>query len=343
MRIRRGRPADAAAVLALFDEAVAWLVARGQTGQWGTEPTSANPKMVARVEGWAAGDGLWMAEDDGAVAGALVVGERPEHVHPVAEPELYVELLLSSRRLAGRRIGARLLEHAAALAREAGAALLRVDCWAGAPALVAFYERQGFVPGGTFDAGGWRGQVFSMRLGPAVVSVSRAPGHAFSKPPAASIRLLAGLGVEGDAHAGATVRHRSRVRKDPEVPNLRQVHLIHGELLDELRTAGFELAPGELGENVTTRGVDLLGLPTGTRLRLGPTASVEVTGLRNPCKQLDGLRPGLMQAVLGRDEAGNLVRKAGVMAIVLTGGEVRPGDGVRVGPPPGPHRPLETV
>ena len=165
MRVRRGGPGDADAVIALFDEAVAWMVARGQTGQWGSEPMSRNERMVARVHAWAAGDGLWMMDDEGAAAGALVVGERPEHVQPVDEPELYVELLLSSRARAGERIGALLVEHAVALAREAGVGLLRVDCWAGAPKLVGFYEAQGFVKDGTFDVRGWVGQVFSMRLG----------------------------------------------------------------------------------------------------------------------------------------------------------------------------------
>jgi GNAT superfamily N-acetyltransferase len=165
MRIRRGGPDDAEAVIALFDEAVAWMVARGQTGQWGSEPMSRNAKMVARVREWAAGDRLWMMDDGGVAVGALVVGSRPEHVHRVDEPELYVELLLSSRARAGERIGARLVEHAVALARHAGVGLLRVDCWAGAPGLVAFYEQQGFVRDGAFDARGWIGQVFSMRLG----------------------------------------------------------------------------------------------------------------------------------------------------------------------------------
>ncbi len=165
MRIRPGGPADAAAVIALFDEAVAWMVARGQTAQWGAEPTSSNKRMVARIHDWAAGGGLWMAEEEGAPVGALVVGERPEHVEPAGEPELYVELLLSSRARAGRRIGARLVEHAIGLARAEGVELVRVDCWAGAPKLVAFYEAQGFVRDGTFDVKGWPGQVFSMRLG----------------------------------------------------------------------------------------------------------------------------------------------------------------------------------
>jgi MOSC domain-containing protein YiiM len=164
-----------------------------------------------------------------------------------------------------------------------------------------------------------------------------------SKPTQRSIRLLAGLGVEGDAHLGATVKHRSRVRRDPSQPNLRQVHLIHAELFDELRPAGFVLEPGQIGENVTTRGIDLLGLPAGARLRLGETALIEVTGLRNPCVQLDGIQPGLMAATLDRDAEGNLVRKAGVMAIVLRAGEVRPGDPIAVTLPPDPHRPLAPV
>jgi MOSC domain-containing protein YiiM len=178
---------------------------------------------------------------------------------------------------------------------------------------------------------------------PTVTAVSRSAGHGPRKANAACIRLVAGLGVEGDAHAGATVKHRSRVARDPTTPNLRQVHLIHAELHDELRAAGFTVAPGQMGENVTTRGVDLLGLPTGTRLRLGATAVVELTGLRNPCAQLDGIQPGLMQATLGRDRDGGLVRKAGVMAVVVAGGEVRPGDPIAVQLPPEPHRGLRHV
>jgi MOSC domain-containing protein YiiM len=176
-----------------------------------------------------------------------------------------------------------------------------------------------------------------------VVAVSLSPSHTMSKPTSACIRLVAGLGVEGDAHAGTTVKHRSRVKRDPTEPNLRQVHLIHAELHDELRERGFDLAPGRMGENVTTRGIDLLGLPTGARLHLGDAAVVEVTGLRNPCVQLDGLQPGLRAATLGRDDGGHLVRKAGVMAVVVAGSEVRPGDAVRVELPPQPHRPLKPV
>lgn len=176
-----------------------------------------------------------------------------------------------------------------------------------------------------------------------VTAVSSGATHAFSKQNRECIRLLAGLGVEGDAHMGQTVKHRSRVARDPAQPNLRQVHLIHAELHDELRAAGFTVSAGEMGENITTRGVDLLGLPTGTRLYLGDTAVVEVTGLRNPCVQLDNFQPGLMSAVLEGDACGNLVRKSGVMGIVLAGGEVRPGDAIRVELPAEPHRPLEPV
>jgi hypothetical protein len=176
-----------------------------------------------------------------------------------------------------------------------------------------------------------------------VEAVSRAAEHTFSKPNAAVIRLLAGLGVESDAHLGRTVQHRSRVARDPSRPNLRQVHLIHGELHDELRAQGFDVTPGVMGENVTTRGVQLLALPAGSRLRLGAQAVVEVTGVRNPCVQLDHFQQGLMAAVLDRDDEGNLVRKAGVMAIVVTSGEVRPGDPIAVELPSPPHSRLERV
>jgi MOSC domain-containing protein YiiM len=176
-----------------------------------------------------------------------------------------------------------------------------------------------------------------------VVAVSSRSGHHFSKTPALSIRLLPGLGVAGDAHMGETVKHRSRVRRDPTPPNLRQVHLIHAELFDELRAAGFAVSAGQMGENVTTRGVDLLGLPTGTRLHLGDEAVIEVTGLRNPCRQLERLQPGLMAATLDRDPDGNLVRKAGIMAVVLTAGDVREGDPIRIELPPPPHQPLAPV
>ena len=176
-----------------------------------------------------------------------------------------------------------------------------------------------------------------------VAAVSRSARHAFSKPNEPFIRLVAGLGVEGDAHLGTTVQHLSRIRRDPAQPNLRQVHLIHAELHDELRAAGFHVGAGDMGENVTTRGIDLLALPAGARLHLGEGAVVQVTGLRNPCAQLDRFQPGLMAAVLDRDADGGLVRKAGIMAIVLAGGDVRPGDPIRVELPPQPHRLLDVV
>ncbi|MEV6330002.1 MOSC domain-containing protein [Streptomyces sp. NPDC051909] len=176
-----------------------------------------------------------------------------------------------------------------------------------------------------------------------VTTVSSNGVYSFTKPNRESITLLAGLGVAGDVHSGVTVKHRSRVAKDPTAPNLRQVHLIHAELFDEVAGAGFEVAPGDLGENVTTRGVDLLGLPTGTRLHLGPEAVVEVTGLRNPCAQIDDFRHGLLKQVVGRDEEGRIVRKAGIMSVVLAGGEVRPGDTIRVELPAEPHIPLARV
>lgn len=162
--------------------------------------------------------------------------------------------------------------------------------------------------------------------------------HAFSKPTTDEITLLAGLGVAGDAHQGVTVQHRSRVQRDPSQPNLRQAHLIHAELFDEIRVDGFDVSPGDLGENVTTRGIDLLALPTGTRLILGATAVLEVTGLRNPCARIDRFQRGLLARVLRPEvDGGGPVPRAGVMSIVLTGGIVRPGDAIRVEIPPRPH------
>jgi MOSC domain-containing protein YiiM len=176
-----------------------------------------------------------------------------------------------------------------------------------------------------------------------VVSVSRSPVHGFSKQVAPEIVLLAGLGVEGDVHAGVTVRHRYRVRRDPTAPNLCQVHLLQEELFAELAGEGIAVAPGEMGENVTTRGLDLLSLPRGTRLHLGDSAIVEVTGLRDPCQQMNGLRPGLMKACIARDASGAVIRKSGIMAVVVAGGVVRAGDAIRCEPPPGKPLPLEPV
>lgn len=176
-----------------------------------------------------------------------------------------------------------------------------------------------------------------------VTAVSSNGEYSFTKPTRESITLLAGLGVEGDVHAGVTVKHRSRVAQDPTQPNLRQVHLIHQELFEEVGAAGFEVSPGDLGENITTIGIDLLALPAGTLLRLGAEAVVEVTGLRNPCAQIDAFRKGLLKRVVGRDETGTVVYKAGIMSVVRTGGVVRPGDPIAVELPEQPHRPLERV
>ncbi len=176
-----------------------------------------------------------------------------------------------------------------------------------------------------------------------VSAVSSNSEYSFTKPNRPGITLLAGLGVEGDVHAGVTVKHRSRIAQDPTQPNLRQVHLIHEELFAEVDQEGFAVRPGELGENITTSGIDLLALPTGTLLHIGDEAVVEVTGLRNPCLQIDAFQQGLLKQVVGRDEAGNIVRKAGIMSVVQVGGVVRPGDTITVKLPDEPHRPLERV
>jgi MOSC domain-containing protein YiiM len=177
-----------------------------------------------------------------------------------------------------------------------------------------------------------------------VLAVARDGEHRFGKAVRESITLVAGLGVEGDAHAGATVQHRSRLAKTPDAANLRQVHLIHAELFDELARAGFAIEPGALGENVTTTGIDLLGLPRATRLRLGDGAIVELTGLRNPCRQIDeNVGRGALGAVLARADDGSLIRKAGVMAIVLESGRVRPGDTIAIDHMPTISTALEPV
>ena len=191
-----------------------------------------------------------------------------------------------------------------------------------------------------------------------VVAVSRSSSHTMSKSNTDTIRLLTDLGVEGDAHLGRTVKHRSRVARDPTQPNLRQVHLIHTELFDELRAKGFVIVAGQMGENISTRGLDLLALPAGTRLHIGDTAIVSITGLRNPCTQLNGIAPGLMAALLARADAsapdaaspdaasatpGALVRKAGVMGVVVAWGDVRAGANIRIELPHGAHVPLAVV
>ena len=176
-----------------------------------------------------------------------------------------------------------------------------------------------------------------------VIALARDDLHRVSKPSVARLRLVAGLGVEGDAHAGLTMQHRSRWVKQRTVPNLRQVHLIHAELFEELAGKGFSIAPGEMGENVTTRGIDLLGLSAGTRLRLGAAAVIEVTGLRNPCFKLDGLAPGLMAALLEKGPGKRIVRKAGVMAVVIESGDVAVGDAIEVVEAPEPFAALQPV
>ena len=176
-----------------------------------------------------------------------------------------------------------------------------------------------------------------------VIAVSRSGVHNFSKQNQDHIRLVAGLGVEDDAHMGTTVQHRSRVAQDPTQPNLRQVHLLHAELLDELQQSGFSVAPGQLGENITTRGINLLELPTNTRLYIGDTAVIEVTGIRNPCVQIDQFQPGLLSKVVSRNDHGGIIRKAGIMSIVLASGQIGPGDNIHIELPPKPYRPLDRV
>jgi MOSC domain-containing protein YiiM len=176
-----------------------------------------------------------------------------------------------------------------------------------------------------------------------VIAVARDDRHRFSKPTREEITLVAGVGVEGDAHSGATVQHLSRVRRDPAQPNLRQVHLMHAELFADMAERGHEIEPGQLGENVTTVGVPLLALTRGTLLHLGEDAVVEITGLRNPCTQINGLSDGLMKELVSVDEDGGVVRLAGVMSVVVHGGIVRPGDSIRVVPPAGDAQPLGPV
>lgn len=176
-----------------------------------------------------------------------------------------------------------------------------------------------------------------------VLAVARDAGHNFSKPVCDSINVVTGLGVEGDAHYGKLIQHLYRIKKDPNDPNLRQIHLIHRELHEELRAKGFDIAPGDMGENVTTQGIDLLGLPRGTVLKFGEEAAVEITGLRNPCYQLNDFREGLMKACLDKAEDGSVIFKSGIMGIILKDGTIKPGDQIRVELPDGPHTPLDLV
>jgi MOSC domain len=181
------------------------------------------------------------------------------------------------------------------------------------------------------------------RTAPGVVAaVSRDAAHQFTKPNVEEIELIAGRGVKGDAHFGETVQHIVRVKEDPTKPNFRQVHLMHGELHDELNARGFDVGPGALGENITTRGLALLSLPRGTRLIIGTEAVVEITGLRTPCKQIERFRTGLLAAV-SQDANGAPLFRSGVMGIVLKGGVVKPGDAIRVELPAEPHQKLGKI
>ena len=175
-----------------------------------------------------------------------------------------------------------------------------------------------------------------------VLALSKSAAHTLIKEGQNSLTLLTGLGIEGDAHLGVSVKHRSRVRKDPSAPNLRQVHLIHSELHHELRKKGFKISSGEMGENITTKGIDLLALPENSRLKMGGTV-IRITGLRNPCHQLETLQDGLMNAVLDKGKNGELIRKAGVMGVVLKGGNINVGDEIEVVYPDGELKKLNPV
>ena len=176
-----------------------------------------------------------------------------------------------------------------------------------------------------------------------IISLNKSPKHCLSKQPYASISLLKGLGVEGDVHMGKTVKHRSRVAKDPTQPNFRQIHLIPNELFTELRLLGFEVRAGEMGENITTEGINLLELPKDTILKIGLEAKIKITGLRNPCNQLNSIKSGLMQAVISKDASGNLIRKAGVMGIVIEGGVITLDDHIEIHLPSKPFEKLDKV
>lgn len=176
-----------------------------------------------------------------------------------------------------------------------------------------------------------------------VIAVAKDKEHKFSKELVSEIQIIAGLGVEGDAHKGKNVKHRSRVSADPTQPNLRQVHLIHSELFDEVAGKGFAVEPADLGENITTEGIDLLSLPRNAILKIGEDVRLQVTGLRNPCAQIDEFQKGLLSAVLDKGPDGGLIRKSGIMSVVLQGGRVRPGDRIQVDYPNPPFLSLERV
>jgi ribosomal protein S18 acetylase RimI-like enzyme len=236
-------------------------------------------------------------------------------------------------------IGSALVRHAEQALTARGCMKINLQIVGGNEAVTAFYATLGYAVEPRVSMG----KRIESNFVPKVVAVSRGASHTFSKAAAPHITLIAGHGVAGDAHGGVTVKHRSRVARDPSQPNLRQVHLLHAELFDELAGKGFAVVPGDLGENITTAHIGLLALPAGTQIQLGETALVELTGLRNPCPQLDSFQQGLTAATLDRSATGALIRKAGVMGIVIRGGVVRPGDPLTVSLPSQPHRLLEPV
>ena len=148
--------------------------------------------------------------------------------------------------------------------------------------------------------------------------------------------------MEGDAHAGPFVRHRHLARRHPKMPNLRQVHLIPSELFQALRADGYELRPGDLGENILTAGLDLEALPLGTILKLGAEAAIELTGLRTPCVLIDRFKPGLKRRMLV-EEYGRPRFRCGVMAVVRSSGRISTGDAIAVRLPSEPLKSLPAL
>jgi GNAT superfamily N-acetyltransferase len=284
--------------------------------------------------------------DVGMVRG---VGSR-ENVGDAFLISMWVEPVVRRRGVAGQ-----LIDQVIAWAKASGFSRLMLDVADTNRAAIARYASKGFVPNGQTGAlpsprdhvrehrRELRLQGVQAAVPAVVVSVSSSSGHTFSKAVQPHIRLIAGLGVEGDAHCGETIKHRSRVAVDPTQPNLRQVHLLQEDVLIDLRSRGFDVRPGSIGENIVTSGIDLLSLPRDTELALGAAAVVRLTGLRSPCAQLDAFQTGLMTAVLDRDEAGQLVRKSGVMAVVIAGGIVGPGDPIGIRLPAGPPVKLDRV
>lgn len=253
----------------------------------------------------------------------------------------WVNYLAVAPAMRGRGFAARLMQTVEARFVELGCPKVNLLVRSTSAAVLDFYRHLGYVADDAVPLGKRLIPDFGAQA--RVVTVSAGPAHEFTKPLASEITLVAGQGVAGDAHCGSTVKHRSRVRQDPTQPNLRQVHLLHTELFAELAAQGHVVSPGDLGENIATSGIALLDLPTGTELRLGDSAVVRLTGLRNPCAQIDRFQAGLMSAVLDRRPDGALVRKAGVMSVVVRGGSVRPGDAIATELPPGPHVPLDRV